>query len=251
MNEQKAKYILSGGCPRKLDADQEGFQEALNLAEQNPEVREWMNEQQQLTESLHSKLNEIRVPVGLKDRILAGEAVSRTRVNGSRRSILALAAIFVGFLSVMIWQFVPSSLASEKNFAGLRTDMAQFLSDGFSLELQSKYLEKLKNHLSEEHQFVDYVIPEHLAGQNSVGCRIIEWQGTEVALICFTVDRELVHLMVLPKDELIEQPRGLLPRQAGEWATHGWQDEKNVYLVATRGTPRFLESVLSGINSPD
>lgn len=251
MNEQKAKYILSGGQPRELDAHQEGFEEALDLAEQNREIRDWMEEQQQLTESLHSKLNEIPVPVGLKDRILAGEVVSRTRVHGSRRSILALAAIFVGLLSVMLWQFVPSSLASEKNFAGLRTDMAQFLSDGFSLELQSKYLEKLKKHLSEEHQFVDYVVSEHLAVQNSVGCRIIEWQGSQVALICFTVDRELVHLMVLPKDELIEQPRGLLPRQAGEWATNGWQDEKNVYLVATRGSPRFLESILNGTNPPN
>lgn len=249
MDEQKAKYILSGGRPRELDADQEGFHEALGMAEQNPAVREWMEEQQTLTETLNAKLNEIPVPVGLKDRILAGESVSRTGVHGSRRSILALAAIFVGLLSVMIWQFIPSSLGSEKNFAGLRTDMAQFLSDGFSLELQSKYLEKLKDHLSEEHQFVDYVVPEQLAGQNSVGCRIIEWQGSQVALICFTVDRELVHLMVLPKDQLLELPEKLLPRQAGEWATDGWQDEKNVYLVATRGSADFLESVLDGTHS--
>ncbi len=245
MDEQKAKYILNAGQPRGLDAEQEAFRDAMNLAEQSPELLDWMRQQQRVTDVLHAKLNEVPVPAGLKDRILAGEAVSRTRRSWSRLSMLKMAAGFVLLLSVLAWQFFPRSLHGEKTFAGLRRDMAEFLSGYFSLELQSTQLDKLRSHLAEKHEVVNYTVPTQLAGKTGVGCRIIDWHGAHVALICFTVNRELVHLMILPKNELLELPDSIKPAQQGEWATTGWQDDDNVYLVATRGSPAFLANLMN------
>lgn len=245
MDEQGAKYILNAGHPRGQDAGQEAFREAMDLAGKDPEVSGWVNRQQRLTDSLRTKLNEVPVPAGLKDRILAGAAVSRTPRHWSRSSLLMMAAAFVVLLFVLAWQFFPRSSSGEKSFAGLRQDMAEFLSGYFGLELQSNQLGKLQSHLATEHQFVRYTVPRQLAGKTSVGCRVIDWHGSHVALICFTVNRELVHLMVLPKDELLELPDGIHPVQQGEWATTGWQDDNNVYLVATRGSPAFLANLMS------
>lgn len=246
MNEEKAKFILSSGIPRELDADQEGIQEALDTAASNPKIAEWMVKQQEATDAIHAKLNEVPVPPGLKDRILAGEAVSRSRRGWSRRSIPAMAAALAVLLGISVLQFLPRSAAGERSFAGLRADMSEFLSGYFRLEMQSKHLERLQAHLADKHEFTNYTVPGALARNTSVGCRTIEWHDGEVALICFSVEGELVHLMILPKEHLPVPPTGLGPVQEGEWATTSWQDDENVYLVATRGAPEFLQDVMGG-----
>ena len=131
-----------------------------------------------------------------------------------------------------------------ENFEALNDDETnKIIKDAI---IQKKNLDKLIGHLADKHQFTNYEVPEALAQNRSVGCRMVEWNNTEVALICFSVDGELVHLMVLPKTQLPEIPKMIKSVQAGEWATAGWKDEDNVYLVATKGGAEFLQEVMEG-----
>lgn len=245
MDEQKAKFILSAGTPRPEDADQEAFRDAAELAETSPELRRWKDDQQRLSDALHRRLNEVPVPAGLRSRILAGESVSRVQSRWRRSSLLALAAALVALLGIVVWQLLPFTAHSgEKTFAALRADMSDFLTGPFRLELQSTRLDRLQAHLADKHQFIDYAVPAGLHNRTGVGCRVIDWRGSRVALICFSVDGELVHLMVLPKGQLMEPSVDLGTHQQGEWVTTGWEDSRNVYLVATKGSEAFLDELL-------
>ncbi len=246
MDESRAKFLLQAGPPRAGDLADPAFAEAQAQAAADPILAAWVNEQQELADALSAKLKEIPVPVNLRDYILAGGAVSERRTVHSRRTWLALAAGFAVLLAAGWWQWNSSSAGKTANLASLRTDMTTFLSGPFQLELYSPSLPKLRGHLAERHQFINYEVPAKLAGTAGVGCRTVPWRDRQVVLICFTADRQLVHLMILPRSQLPDAPAPgqIVSKQLGEWATASWADGQNVYLASTLGSGKFLSAIL-------
>ena len=96
------------------------------------------------------------------------------------------------------------------------------------------------------HQFTNYELPTTLAGSAGVGCRTVPWRDRQVMLICFTANRQLVHLMILPRSRLPDAPAPgpIIQQQVGEWATASWADDRNVYLASTRASTEFLKGIL-------
>lgn len=249
MDAQQARYLLQAGRPRPGDADEAAFQEALALAGADPELGAWLDRQQAVTDALRRKLHEVPVPAGLKERILAGGVVTRPVKHRQRRQWLALAAGVALLLALGGWQLTRFQPGGGRDYAALRADMTAFLSGYFSLELHSRQLQRVKDHLATEHAFADYEIPAALAGQESVGCRKIDWHNGRVMLICFSVDHQLVHLFITPRTGVSPVPAAngqFAAAQEGDFATVGWSDERNVYLVATPGSAGFLKRTLSG-----
>ncbi|HAV65588.1 MAG TPA: hypothetical protein DCY13_24830 [Verrucomicrobiales bacterium] len=249
MDEQQAKFLLQSGRPRPGDAEDPAFLEALKLADANPPLRAWMEEQQALTDSLQRKLGEVPVPADLKQRILAGAAVTRPAPHPNRRRWFAMAAAGALLLGWGGWQLTNRRSGGGTDIAGLRGDMTAFLDGYFSLDLHTRHLDRVKQHLADVHQFTDYQIPTALAGHDSVGCRKLDWNGGRVMLVCFSVDGELVHLFITPRGTLNPVPEPgtrIAARQEGRFATVGWSDEKNLYLVATPGSAEFLRGTLGG-----
>jgi len=246
MDPQRAKFLLQGGPPRAGDREDPAFVEALAEAEADPALGDWTRRQQHLTDALAGKLNEIAVPAYLKNHLLAGGFVSQRTHRFRRRSWLAAAASLAILVGLATWQWISTPVVQPIGFAALRADLCDFLAGDFQLEVQSPLLERLQEHLGAEHQFTNYAVPAALAGQRGVGCRMIDWQGRQVALICFTSNGQLVHFFITPRstwpDE--ELPLAYTHEQVEEWATAGWVDDLNVYLVATRGTPDMLASLL-------
>ncbi len=245
MDEQRARFLLQSGPPRAGDREDPAFIEALAQAEADPSLGDWTRRQQELTEAMSAKLNEIDVPAHLKSHILAGGHVSQRNRQYRRRGWLALAAAATVFLSLAAWQWGGLGF-KQANFTALRADMCEFLAGSFSLEVQAPSLARLQAHLGEQYDFTGYTVPANLAAQRGVGCRVIEWRGRQVALICFSVQGQLVHLLILPRSQLPADtlPERTLHESLGEWATAGWTDDQNVYLVATRGTPELIAGLL-------
>lgn len=246
MDPQRAKFLLQGGLPRASDREDPAFVEALAEAETDPALEDWTRRQQQLTDALAGKLNEIAVPAHLKNHLLAGGFVSQRAHRFRRRSWLAAAASLVLLIGLAAWQWISTPVVQPIGFATLRADLCDFLTGDVRLEVQSPLLERLQAHLGAKHQFTNYAVPAALAAQRGVGCRMIDWRGRQVALICFTSHGQLVHFFVTPRSAWpdAELPLDYTHEQVDEWATAGWVDDRNVYLVATRGSPEMLASLL-------
>lgn len=245
MDEQKARFILHAGTPRPGDAEDTTFQDAVALAERNPSLKEWVKRQDELTRALDDKFDEIPVPPDLRDRILAGCSVSTRRARVRRRQWLAMAAGFTVFLTTgLVWQFQPSRAVGGDNFASLRRDMTRFLSGPYSLEHYSPDLPVLKTHLAGA-QVADFPVPAGLTEHPSIGCRTVDWREHRVALICFSAEGEVVHLMVLPKEAVRNTPgTERVGEQFDGWTTAGWSDDRFVYLTVTRADPEHLSRLL-------
>ena len=249
MNKEKIKFLLQAGHPRMEDRQDVVYAEAEREAASDPQLRQWVDRQQALTDAVRDKLEEIPVPEDLRGRILAGGSLSVKTRQMNRRQWVAMAAGLALILGAILWQVLRIHPESNADFTGMRHDMTEFLSGIFTLELSSRQLDKLQAFLAEEYQFVDYQVPDGLASHPGVGCRMIDWQGRQIALICFNVEGELVHLMVLPRDQLPDAPAAgdMVRGVVNEWSTASWIDERNVYLVSTRGSESFLGELLPRI----
>lgn len=247
MDEQQARFILQSGTPRPGDAEDPTFQEAAALAERDPALREWVKHQDELTRALDDKFNEIPVPPELRDRILAGCAVSTRRARVRRRQWLAMAAGFTVLLTTgLLWQFQPLRVSDEDTFASLRRDMTQYLSGPYRLERYSPDLPVLKTHLAAA-RVADFPIPAGLTDHPSIGCRTIDWREHRVALICFSTEGEVVHLMVIPREALRNAPGAArVSERFDGWTTAGWSDDRFVYLTVTPAEPEHLSRLLDG-----
>jgi hypothetical protein len=87
------------------------------------------------------------------------------------------------------------------------------------------------------------VLPAGLAGRPALGCRLKEWNGQKVSLLCFELEnREAAHLLVIDRNPLtgapVEAPEFV---RSGPVATVAWSRDDKTYRVerglTTAATP--------------
>ncbi len=86
MNNDEAKFILAAYRPGGQDATDPLFAEALALASRDAELKGWLETQVSFDAAVSAKLREVRAPVGLRDKILADDHVSRRQRSSRRRT---------------------------------------------------------------------------------------------------------------------------------------------------------------------
>lgn len=244
MNNQEAKLILSAYRPRGQDAANPHFQGALEQAKRDPELAAWFARECRIDAALGGKVRErSQPPPHLKAAILAAAAITRP-APWFRRPVwvTAAAALFAGAL-LLLALFIPRERGAE--FAAFREGMAEILgSKQFRLDHITPSASEAQRWLAD--RSVDFVLPSKLETQPTLGCRVIDWQGHKVALVCFKLDGgETVHLFTLDRSILRDAP----PPQpqfaaAGRYALAGWTGGDKVYLVACSRGEAALKKVL-------
>jgi hypothetical protein len=159
-----------------------------------------------------------------------------------RRPWLALAAALVACAVLFAVWMAPKP---PTDFSAYERDMTEFLTSELdSLDFLNPDVLQVQHWLAERHSHGDLVVPAGLSGGRSIGCRILDWQGRKVTLVCFLLGgvRE-VHLFVIDQSDLIHPPIGSRPvfRNDGSWTTAAWSEQGKTYLVAGRGDRSFLE----------
>ena len=245
MDQEEAKHLLECYRPSGLDGGDPQFQEALALTRRDPELQRWFASQQDLSIALSKKLQEIPVPKDLKTKILTeriDHQTPRQHYFGRPLAIAAIVLILLTPLAYLANRFQPSR---PTTYAALKQDMGNYLSGFYVLEKMSHDLDDLQTYLQSQHGLTRYDVPEALAQHPSIGCKIIEWHGQEIALICFVVEGEVVHLFAMDAVNFNDGPNTLVPEfeQVNEWATLTWTDAPKHYLVSTRGDEAILRSV--------
>jgi len=242
MQNEQAKWILQVYRPGGQDASEPEFQEALEQARRDPELGRWFAEEIALDTRISAKLRRAtRAPETLKPQLLALAQSARPHRSTRRARILwwiatpALAAVWV--LALMLGTLWFRHRPAE-GFAGYLRSMTAFVSDELDrLDFQSRELAEVRQWLARRGWGADVAIPEGLAARPSLGCRLLEWNGHLVALICFALDEQRqAHLLVIQRDAFPDAPPENPVRvQWDRTAAVGWSDRGRTYLLIAAG----------------
>ncbi|MDF1737859.1 MAG: hypothetical protein P1U86_01775 [Verrucomicrobiales bacterium] len=261
MNSDEARFILSSVRPEETDHSAPQVEEAMRVLAGDPELQEWFEKSKRFDRTISDRLAEVSPPADLRDSILTGMEASRTS-SGSRRKALAwsLAAVLAlgGFLSLFLApRDIESQGESKPTVAEFERAMQEVITGMPGLDLLSSDPNVLLRQLRDR---ADVAVPSlatanELSGLRYLGCKVVNWQGHEVSLICMQrsnsgTDMPNLHLFTIPAeaiegldhDEIIAH----LPESehsSRKWSTAVWQSEGRVYLVLAEGrhsNPRQL-----------
>lgn len=246
MNREEAKSVLVACRPNGADANDPLLAEAMALVQQDAELRAWFEAEQAADKAIAAKLKAAPLPEDLLARVRAG---TQARIAGQpRRSSLALAmaASFavMGLIAALWLNRTPAVLPGS--YAAYRADMAQFLRDFPKLDLATDRLSEVRDWLSRQHPAVRAKIPPGMERFPSIGCRTVDWQGRKLALVCFMVEGQVVHLFVMPRTAFPDAGLSSTPwfAKVRQLNTASWSSEDNLYLVVTSGDGAILPKLL-------
>lgn len=245
MNNEEAKILLHAYHSDAGDPEDPRMAEALEQTRRDPELLAWFNQQRALDTAVCDKLQQVRVPPGLAKKILAGRKARIEPRRNRYRMPLALAASIVFLISLAVivaGRFKPPATG----FAALRADMTEFLRTFPKLDLTTDRPLEVREWLSLQHPLVQAKIPKGLERFPSIGCRTVEWKGRKLALVCFMVEGQVVHLFVMTRIALPDAPLTPTPilAKVGSQNTAGWSSGDNLYLVVTQAEDSLLRKIL-------
>jgi hypothetical protein len=182
-------------------------------------------------EILARKLGENPPPPGLRERLLAIEPAPARTTGWWARGIAAAAAVLVVVL--MITSLLLPAPSKAEPLADATSDMAKFLSDGFSLEMRTADVDKVRGWLAKRHPNRPVDLPAALAQNRALGCRDLLWRGHVGSLACFAMkDGREAHLAMFPEKAFSDAP-GSRPQiaSAGAWTTAAWSKDGMSYIL--------------------
>ena len=243
MDNEQAKFILQAYRPGGEDASDPQFAEALEHVRRDPALTRWFEEEQALDEAIANKLESAPIPPDLKGFILAAKSVVSPKAWWRRPAALAWAACLAMLLSLGgLW------FKANTGYAAYHKDMVEAVASLESLDLRESDVNKIKDWLSATDAPSTFAMPEGLKKYAGLGCRVLDWRGKEVTLICFCDDsrglRDKVHLLVINARDLPGAPPGPKPRfkENGHIATASWSDEEYTYILAGHHGAQALAS---------
>jgi len=256
MNKEEAKFILSGLRPGARGADDPRLAQALALAEADPELKQWLEEQQGFDRAMIERIGQVQPPPDLQSAILAGIRLSQPLPWWQRRAFLATAAVLVLLaalsVTVNIWDHSSESTFAQSEVDTFRSAMIEQIGRLNQLDFVSAEAVSLRTWLSLHAGDSDYVVPAGLDETRTIGCKILDFRGQRVTLICFGAEpgemKPTAHLFVLETEAASVDTRPESePRIAaqGEWTTATWQEGSRTYLLATLGGKQAVQSLLS------
>ena len=235
MNNDEAKFILHAYRPGGQDANDPQFREALEQARRDPDLTRWFDEQRELDNRIGTVLRTaLAPPPELKSSLLAQRRL--VRVSFWRQPAWVATAIAAGLALLLTVGLLFTPSTQSLDFAQYRVAMAEFVDGNIDrLDLMSRDVDELRNWLEQQGAPSDFVLPAGLAGRPALGCRIKEWNGQKVSLLCFELEnREVAHLLVIDRDALTDTPLQA-PEfvRSGPVATVAWSRDDKIYLLAS------------------
>ena len=245
MDKETAKRILLGYRPGTADASEPEILEALRLADSDPELNEWLRQQLAWQATISSRLREIAVPPGLKERILARQKVVTPLWR--RREFLLAAASLALLVSVLTWWLRQPE--EDESFAGFRSRMVGFASRQYSMDILTTDPKQIREYLARQGAPADYVLTPALEKTTVKGGAQLSWQAHSVSMVCFDLPpKQTIYLFILDRSAFHD---GKLPGPSPEIAimhrltTASWSRGGKIYLLAAPAPESMLKKLLS------
>lgn len=245
MNKEEIRRILSVSRPRGQDSSDPLIAEAAESAARDPELANWLAQEQSFDRRFTEALKETPVPAGLKIQIMASllPRIAR-RPRWPRRVASLAAAIIILLVFFSSWRGLFQPTASLGDF---RSEMVSFVKLTPPLELEATKLDRIQDWLKQVAAPAEVSVPPGLAALQPIGCRVLLFRGEKVTLICFRRgEGKLAHLFVVDRAALPALRLGNKRTfaQEGNWMTASWQKDGRLYLLATQGDRKLLKHYL-------
>ena len=103
-----------------------------------------------------------------------------------------------------------------------------------------------KRWLAENGGTPDFILPASLAEKGIAACKIVEWQGHRVTMLCLKFGGRHLDVFVVNADELPRVTPGPTPRFFAESGATvaSWQHDGKIYLVAATMPQAELQPLL-------
>lgn len=235
MNTQEAKFILQAFRSENLDCEDPRMQQALVQVRRDPELARWFEEEKAWDNAMRDQLKRIPVPPDLRQDILAARKISSPERWKYRRAWFAAAAailLFVGSGAFLLQNDPPDPLEDY------RLAMTEFLMQAEQKIQFRGPMDDVRGYLSSQNAASSFDLPGHLGSLSSLGCRVLDWNGRKVSLICFeSEDQKVWHLFVVDEAAFQSTYSPDFPRlvREGEFLTATWRQEDKLFLLAGRG----------------
>ena len=244
MNKQEAKFILRAYRPDGSDADSPDFEEALALVRQDPEFAEWFACELKVDATIRQKLNSVPAPSDLKTQILVGHRIVRPVRWWTPRQALSLAA------SVLVLAAASAFFAGRQgkpDFDGFRNYAANYMTTRFDeFDFGDPDVRQIRQWLRKNEGHWDFEVPAAMKNLPAYGCKILEWSGRKVSLVCFQSAGKAVHLFVLDRADLPNAPPSgdVQFSRIGIWETANWSRDNKAYVLTGPGDRSALKRML-------
>jgi len=204
MDKEEAKLILGCYRPNGRDALDPEMRQALEMAEHDPELAEWFKMEQALDGVICEKVSQCQAPESLKTSIIAGRKLVAFETRWKSPQLLAMAAMVIALIAVA-GVIIPSenggvgsAQVAQDGFLKFRSEMVNFVQNGFELDVRSGNTEDLDMwFMKHSTPLVDSEATQHLA-KNVMGCKAFNWDGKPVSLMCYRMgEGKVLHLFVM------------------------------------------------------
>ena len=250
MNSEQAKLILRAFRPDVDRKDAPEFAEAFEQLGRDPQLAQWFECEMATDAVIRKKLCEAVVfPTGLEERIAASGKVVRLapQLWWRRPALLALAASVVFLLTFGLLNLDRDRSRAEV-FAAFRESVVSAGQVMPHVSFMDSDLGRVREYLRSEKAPEDLAIPAGLTEATLQGCRILEWNGRKVSLICLHLqDGGHVDLFVVRDVKWDRNGPGVEPllAQVGPINTASWSKGGRTYILAAKATNEELRRLLA------
>lgn len=243
MNRAEAKEILLLYRPGSPDAQDPLVIEAIEFAQQDPELAQWFEQHQAFQAALQSKFRQIEVPSRLKSALLARGKIVKPAAFWQQPAWLAAAAIFLVLLGLSYVLFRPQV---PDRFANYRETMVNAAVRTYGMDVETNDLNQLRQFAAQKGAPADYQLTQGLERLQVKGGGLLRWRGNPVSMVCF--DRggnRMLFLFVLKRSALKDPPpaagSGPDVAQVDGLFTASWTRGADAYVLAGSDEPQFAD----------
>jgi hypothetical protein len=244
MDNSKAKLRLAVYRRTGEDAQDPFFAEALQQAEKDPALRQWLTDQQAFDAQFSAALGEIRGPK--EGRALIEATMMRRPARWMRWWPVAMAASIAVLFALYVSFGSPRGMALPQTASV--AELAKHLAEqDSSIGLMSRNYAELRRWIADKGGPLPERLPPGLAQFGVLACQTWETNRGKVSLVCFVRgNQDVVHLYVF------ENPRGGTPlpdmnaprfERAGNWSFALWQQDGRTYALGEMGDAQADESL--------
>jgi hypothetical protein len=244
MTHDEAILFLQAHRPGGGD-DRDGFfEDALDRVQEDEVLREWFLAQQEFDRAISQTLHGVVAPGGLRERLLAGLVVVKPGFRVTYINWVALAASIALAIAVALnWRSNPK----PADFAAYRDAIVPMVASVKPhLEVLDTDLAALNRALAERGAPEPTLLPRNLSGMKPSGCRVLEWNGHKVSMLCYLSKGTELDLLVVDGAGFFGGPQGDAPGVGltRGWTTANWTDGERIYILAAKISPAELQKYL-------
>ena len=235
MDDAELHLRLSACRPNGQDNDDPLLREAMEKLPQRPALMEWFAQEQAFDCAMCKCVAELPVPENLRSEILAAAKLQSPMPCWQRLPWLAAAAALM--LAGLVFTVYPPRTedATLAQFETEIVDMFDTMKDkGFGLDHVTGEIANVSAWLGTQGAPKPYVVRPCTKDARPFGCRVVDWRGQKVAMICFGRGGQEAHLFVVLREILRDLPDDLSPQKVVRvegYPVASWSCSKYVYVM--------------------